>query len=168
MNAPQNVASAPNPALNANLSQLLKLDLQNSTRLAEVLTQERETLQQRDRSALAGLIEEKEQLLAKLNKSALLRSQWLGQLGLPATPASWQNLIDQQQDGTLSALWVDLDNKVKECRELNEVNGRLIGRSQQTLNKLLNILRGNKGSTQLYGRNGNAQTQNESRCFTEA
>lgn len=174
MNNPMNnasnteAASAPNSMLKKNIEQLITLDLQHSTRLEEILCEERAILQQRDQQALAGLIEEKEQRLGKLDQSAKLRSQWLQQLGLEASADAWQNLVLQQQDPALIERNQALNDSVRHCRELNEVNGRLIGRSQQTLAKLLNIMRGTQATPQLYGSDGSAQNRSESRCFTQA
>ena len=160
--------AAPNTTLKANIAQLLKLDCQHAEKLAAVLKAERQILQQRDQHQLATLIGEKEQLLAKLDQSAKLRSQWLQQLGFKPNAEAWQTLIEQQQDSALLETWKSLSSAVRDCRELNEVNGRLIGRSQQTLTKLLNIMRGTSASPQLYGSDGNTQNRSESRCFTQA
>jgi flagella synthesis protein FlgN len=160
--------SAQNSPLKTNIDQLLSLDLQHSTRLESVLREERLTLQQRDQKQLSALVEEKEQLLGKLDQSAKLRSQWLQQLGLKASADDWEKLVLKQQDPSLTDRYQALNDSVKNCRELNEVNGRLIGRSQQTLAKLLNIMRGTQATPQLYGSNGSTQNSSESRCFTQA
>lgn len=160
--------SAQNSPLKTNIDQLLSLDLQHSTRLESVLREERLTLQQRDQKQLSALVEEKEQLLGKLDQSAKLRSQWLQQLGLKASADDWEKLVLKQQDPSLNDRYQALNDSVKNCRELNEVNGRLIGRSQQTLAKLLNIMRGTQATPQLYGSNGSTQNSSESRCFTQA
>ena len=157
-----------NTALSINIEQLLKLDLQHSSRLLELLQQERSTLQQRDSNALAALVEEKDQLIAKLDQSAKLRTQWLQQLGYELNSKSWKALIDQQNSPVIQTLWQKLESTIKECRDNNEINGRLISRSQQTLTKLLNILRGKRASTQLYGRDGNTDNHLQSKCFTQA
>ncbi len=109
-----------------------------------------------------------EQLLGKLDQSAKLRSQWLQQLGLKASADDWENLVLKQQDPSLTVRFQALNDSIKNCRELNEVNGRLIGRSQQTLAKLLNIMRGTQATPQLYGSDGSTQNRSESRCFTQA
>lgn len=160
-------AAAKSP-LKTNIDQLLSLDLQHSTRLENVLREERLTLQQRDQQQLSALVEEKEQLLGKLDQSAKLRSQWLQQLGLKASADDWENLVLKQQDPSLTVRFQALNDSIKNCRELNEVNGRLIGRSQQTLAKLLNIMRGTQATPQLYGSDGSTQNRSESRCFTQA
>lgn len=159
---------AANSPLQTNINQLITLDLQHSTRLEEVLREERLTLQKRDQQRLSDLIEEKERLLSKLDQSAKLRVQWLQQLGLLASAEAWETLVRQQQDPALTERYKALNDSVKNCRELNEVNGRLIGRSQQTLAKLLNIMRGTQASPQLYGSDGSTQNRSESRCFTQA
>lgn len=156
------------PALKANIMQLLGLDLENSEKLKETLQQERSTLQQHDQQALPALVEQKDKLLAKLDQSAKLRTQWLQQLGCELSSKGWKDLITRQQDSKMLELWQALETSVTECRELNEINGRLIGRSQQSLTKLLNILRGNKAAPQLYGSDGNTKNRSESQCFTQA
>lgn len=174
MNNPANntQSGGANPAANSplktNIDQLLSLDLQHSTRLENVLREERLTLQQRDQQQLSALVEEKEQLLSKLDQSAKLRSQWLQQLGLKASADDWEKLVLKQQDPSLTDRFQALNDSIKNCRELNEVNGRLIGRSQQTLAKLLNIMRGTQATPQLYGSDGSTQNRSESRCFTQA
>jgi len=154
--------------LKNNIESLLQIDLKHAQRLVEVLQLERSCLKKRDPETLAALIEEKNQLLEKLNQSAQIRSQWLNQLGYDTSLKAWEDVIEQQKDEALSLLWGQLQQSISTGQELNEINGRLIGRSQQTLLKLLSILRGNNSAPQLYGSDGNTQNNSESQCFTEA
>jgi len=172
MNAATNDYTPPTqevlPPLKSNIESLLQIDLKHARRLVELLQLERTCLQKRDSQTLAELIEEKDQLLKKLDQSAQIRNEWLGQLGYDTSLKAWENVIEQQQDEVLSLLWSQLQQSILKGRELNEINGRLIGRSQQTLLKLLSILRGNSAAPQLYGSDGNTRNNSESQCFTEA
>lgn len=141
-----------NPAL---VQEMIAQDTHSSEQLKALLIQERQLLEARNHDPLPSLIEQKDHLLDRLSQSARQRQQLLQQLGLKTDADSWQELLKAHKAlSPLLANWLQLRELFQECKTLNEVNGRMIARSRQTLGKLLNILRGQVGGTQLYNQSG--------------
>ncbi len=155
-----------NPSL---VQQMIAQDTHTSAQLKELLLQERALLEAREHDPLPGLIEQKDQLLDRLSQSARQRQQLLQSLGLNPDNQSWEDLLKSHK--ALSPLlddWHCLQTLFTECQTLNEVNGRMIARSRQTLGKLLNILRGQVGAPQLYNQSGNATGSGSTHTLAKA
>lgn len=133
-------------------------DSQVADQLIELLGREQEALKQRNSQQLESLITEKNALLAALANSANQRRTWLTSQGKPADEAHWEELIQAMGGQKLDDLWQALQEKLQQCHHLNEVNGKMIARGQQTINRLLDILRGQFDAPKLYNQSGNTQT----------
>lgn len=141
------------------ITQMLAQDSATIEQLIELLQQEQEQLPKRDHALLSGIVEQKNALLEQLNHNARLRQQQLVQLGLSSNAEGW-DLFLQRNTTTLAlrADWQALQQRFAECQKLNEVNGKVIARSRQTLDHLLNLIRGKTPAANLYTASG-AQTQ---------
>lgn len=141
-----------NPSL---VQQMIAQDALTTNQLKELLLQEREMLEQRRHDGLPQIIEQKDQLLNSLSQSAKQRQQILQTMGLKGDAQSWQDLLSAHS--VLSGLrepWQLLTDAFGECQRLNDINGKMISRSKQTLGNLLNILRGQVAAPQLYTQSG--------------
>lgn len=141
------------------LRQMIAQDSAAITQFKQLLTQERELLEQRKQEGLQEIIEQKAAVIDQLNNSAKLRQQILIALGLPTNAAGWDTFL-QRNNATLPLRddWQILVSEFEECQKMNDVNGKMIARSQQTLNHLLNLLRGKVAAPSLYTAQG-TQTQ---------
>ncbi len=151
--------------MSLDISLLRNMIAQDSAALAELkqlLAQEREQLEQRKQDQLPQIIEQKASLLELLNNSAKQRQQILTALGLPANAQGW-DLFLQRNTATLPLRddWKLLVSEFEDCQKMNDINGKMIARSQQTLSHLINLLRGKVAAPSLYTAQG-TKTQHTS------
>lgn len=140
-----------NPALIKNL---IDSDIHNANELLQLLNKEKSALETRDSDLLKAILPEKKQVLSNLDKNAQTRSSILKQLGKPDSADNWKTLIESIK---LTTSWKDLEQCLKQCQELNQVNERVISRSQQTVGRLLEIFRGQLGQPSVYNEKGNTR-----------
>jgi flagella synthesis protein FlgN len=141
-----------NPSL---VQQMITQDSATTQHLKALLIEERAMLEQRQHDGLPDVIAQKDQLLALLAQSAQQRQQLLQSLGLTANAQGWENLLSAHAGlAGVRAPWHALTEAFAECQTLNEINGKMIARSKQTLGNLLNILRGQVAAPQLYTQTG--------------
>src|SRR5690606_20887502 len=90
-----------------------------------------------------------------LGHNSKQRQKILIALNLPTNASGW-DLFLQRNVTTLPLReeWQRLIVEFEECQTLNEINGKMITRSQQTLNHLLNLLRGKVAGASLYTAQG--------------
>lgn len=156
----------PSPEI---LRAMLAQDTATIEQLTQLLTTERDYLQAREHEQLPELIEAKDQLLAHLSAHSQQRQQWLAQANLSRDQHGWQELLHGRADTrALIEPWQVLIEQFAECQALNEVNGKIIGRSRQTLGQLLNIVRGQTSGPQLYNADGATAPQNDSQNLVKA
>lgn len=136
------------------LQEMIGRDIRAAEALTELLLEERQLLEQRQHEPLAELIERKTPLLEQLAQSAQQRQQWLIEAGLPADSRGWEQLLEHYPEAIRES-WPGLREAFERCQELNAVNGKLLSRSQQTLGRLLDLLRGQVAGPQLYNAAGN-------------
>ncbi len=139
----------------SNIQTLLAEDVAACQALLKLLQSEREALKLRDHQALETIIQNKVTHLQRLETSANTRSQWAQQLNADGKTQEeqWQNLIGEQAPKT-ALLWQDLKGLLDQCKHENEVNGKILARNQKTFTRLMNILRGQTASTNLYNNKG--------------
>lgn len=144
--------------MSLNVTSLREMIAQDSAALAQLkqlLALEREQLEQRKQDELPRIVEQKAILLEQLNNSAKQRQQILTTLGLPANANGW-DLFLQRNTTTQPLLndWKMLVSDFEDCQKMNDVNGKMIARSQQTLSHLLSLLRGKVPAPSLYTAQG--------------
>lgn len=153
----------------AALQHMISLDTAATESLKLLMQRERELLEQREHTDLPALIEQKEELLARLGAHALQRQELLKSLNLPADASGWESFMSDHPALTeCREPWKRLTQLFAECQELNEINGRMITRSRQTLSNLLNIVRGQSAGPKLYNQSGIASGQGGSQSLTHA
>ena len=138
-----------------NLRHMITQDSAALAQLKQLLAQERTLLEQRKQDGLQDIITQKTALVDQLNESAKLRHQILTTLGLPTTAIGWDTFL-QRNTATLPLRddWKNLVSEFEECQKMNDVNGKMIARSQQTVNHLLSLLRGKVAAPSLYTAQG--------------
>jgi flagella synthesis protein FlgN len=121
--------------------------------LIHLLHHERDLLSERAFEPLDLIIQEKADWLKKLEHSARVRQACLEASGIAqaSDPNSaflhWLTANKQEQ---LAERWERLKDLLNQCKEANEVNGKLIHRGQATHQTLVGILRGQDHQTMLY------------------
>jgi len=139
----------------SSLRQMIAQDSAAIAQLKQLLAHEREQLEQRKQEALPRIVEQKSALLDLLNNSAKQRQQILTTLGLPTNANGWDMFL-QRNTATLPLRdeWKILVSDFADCQKMNDINGKMIARSQQTLNHLLGLLRGKVAAPSLYTAQG--------------
>lgn len=149
--------------MSMDINSLRQMILQDQTALESLrdcLIKEREYLEARNLDQMQTLIERKTQLLDEISQQVKLRAQVLAKLNLPQTADGWSQFLQRHPlTQPLEAEWQTLVQIYEECQELNQINGKLVARSQQTFGQLLNLIRGQVAAPSLYGANGSSQTQ---------
>lgn len=151
------------------LSDMLATDSKAINELRELLQQERQLLEKRELQGLQAIIDRKDTLLNQLRFSAKQREQVLLAAGLSTDLAGWEEFL--LRDGATRFLipeWQNITQVFLDCQRANEINGKMIGRSKQTLNHLLNLLRGQVAPPTLYNQKGAAAHYNNSYSVTKA
>lgn len=141
-----------NPTL---VSQMLDNDLTAAQTLLELLQQENELLKQRKHLELEAILQQKSEQLNVLDAHARERTALLQSLGLPNDSDGWLSYMQDSPDLTpLIGKWQEIQRLVQQCNLQNDKNGKLINRSQQTLRRLLDLVKGKTAGETLYNAQG--------------
>lgn len=131
--------------------------------LLELLRQEQQYLINADLDALAQLTEEKSRLLARMGELAMQRQRALAAGGLDDSDAGMRSFL-AQAPAAIRADWDMLISIAREGKELNRINGLLLGQHMSRNQAALNALKGgDQAAGTLYGPDGQASTQNGTR-----
>ncbi|MDO3385090.1 flagellar protein FlgN [Gilvimarinus sp. SDUM040013] len=141
-----------NPTL---VAQMLNNDIAAAEALLDLLRQENELLKERKHPELETIVSAKSEHLNTLDAHARERSALLKSLGLANDSDGWvQYMHSQPPLVALTEQWTQLQELVHQCTLQNDKNGKLINRSQQTLNRLLDLVKGKGAGENLYNAKG--------------
>lgn len=149
------------PVLLQRIADSIERDIGACEKLIQLLHHERGLLAERAFETLDMVIQEKADWLKKLEHSARERQDWLVESGLNShsdSAAAFQTWIKENHQEHLGERWQLLKTRLDECKDANEVNGKLISRGQATHQKLIGILRGQDHQTMLYTGKGLKKT----------
>jgi flagellar biosynthesis protein FlgN len=121
--------------------------------LQSILAREQASLTTIDVDTVEALIEEKAVLLDKLNQVTKERYKTLQIHGFEGSEAGMQSWLKWQGDAELNKAWYQFQRTLVEAKEMNRLNGMLIGRHFARNQQLLNQLHGSVDSG-VYGKNG--------------
>jgi len=165
------------PAL---IRKLLVADLAHARQLEQLLTREREYLEQRQLAALENLLPVKAGLLAKMEKNDIARKSWLDESGFSADrkglraccehldQLATQSVRNGEKPG-FSVLSNELHEQLDKCRVLIDIIGSIVHRSRSDTRKLLGILRGSPGQdNNTYTQRGDTSQRQDSRQLGSA
>ncbi|WP_071871710.1 flagella synthesis protein FlgN [Atopomonas hussainii] len=153
--------------MHAELFESLQHDRQHADELHALLLREQQALRDRQLSTLQEELGRKQFLLSQLESGSRTRTQLLQQLGLPATLNSLKKVAQDAPNGEqLLEAAHEVDTRLRECRDANELNGRLMRASQNSVNQLLSVLRGQEKP--LYNRYGSNASGNNPRPLSSA
>lgn len=143
-----------------SLRQMIAQDKAALEELRECLIKERECLEKRELDPMQVLIERKIQLIDQISQQSKFRSQVLSKLNLPQNAAGWSQFLNRHPlTKPLESEWQSVVNAYEECQLLNQINGKLVARSQKTFGHIMNLIRGQVAAPSLYGPNGSSKTQ---------
>jgi flagella synthesis protein FlgN len=136
------------------IEQQLEGDIAACRSLISLLNQEQEALKSRDVEALAAVIDNKVLPLTRLEESANTRTQWANITEPEKASTIWQELLESLNQQKLKDDWAELKTLTLECQKKNEINGKILVRNQQVYARLMDLLRGQSASPNLYSSKG--------------
>ena len=141
----------------------LKQEKLATSRLIDVLKQEQELLiGNGEADEIPAVISEKANIVAEMASLADGRHQILEARGLPANEDGMQFWIDQCGSEEDKQTWNDLFTLAQSARELNRLNGILVGRQMAINQGAMNVLQG-KSNGAFYGPDGQSKIRNNGR-----
>lgn len=138
----------PDPSASLHDEQKIMLALQR------LLLQEQATLIEASIDGLVELMLAKASLVADLGRLAKERHAALAAHGFSAHETGMSDWIASAPSKEAAAIWHALLEMTKEARELNRINGMLIGRHLLRNQSELNVLQGKPQNSNFYGRDG--------------
>lgn len=146
---------------------LLTRQQQLAQALEECLAEETRALREHQLDGLPPLLEQKLALLNELEQTEAQRRAWLPRQD--SIDTAWrQCLATLPQGDELLTRWQDIATRLRACREQNDVNRRVLGMTQQTVGRLLHILRGQPPENPTYTPQGLDYGSSSSRGGTYA
>jgi flagellar biosynthesis protein FlgN len=136
--------------------------------LMDVLMEEQNQLVKANIDELNPLVGKKSALVAKMSELAKMRMSALAKSGYPAEEVGMQKWMDSPSTAVkdkvaLNKTWHEIQALVRSAKELNRTNGLLIRTHLSRSQAALQVLQGNQGGAQVYGRNGQTSVQTSSR-----
>ena len=128
--------------------------------LVNLLEREQKTLVNHDIADIEILMDEKAQVLQKINAASQLRYRALQAESFSPDEAGMNTFIRVSVDEEMNAAWLNFQRELTVAKELNRVNGVLISRHFNRNRDRLNDLQGNHSSSTIYGANGQHATSN--------
>ena len=150
--------------LNSNLSISFQQDAKFVSNLLEVLTREQSSLVIADIDAIETAMEEKSFLLQNISLTANARYALLAASGFEANESGMIDWLKRQAKSALNESWERFQKSIIQAKEMNRLNGMLINKHFNRNQQLLNHLQGNSANGSVYGKNGQAKTQSNTRA----
>ncbi|WDZ98015.1 flagellar protein FlgN [Herbaspirillum sp. WKF16] len=123
-------------------------------RLVEKLRQEQALLAETSAEGVTDIISEKASLVAEMTTLAGNRHQLLASIGYTEDEAGMQRWMNEQGSDADKDIWADLFELAQDAKEVNRVNGILIGKKLSVNQGALTILQGKTGTGNFYGPDG--------------
>ncbi|HEY8355008.1 MAG TPA: flagellar protein FlgN [Methylophilaceae bacterium] len=136
------------------MSTVISIDQEAHTvgRLIEVLEHEQGCLIRMDLERMEALLQEKSTLLQNLQQLAQERYQQLAAAGYAGNESGMSEWLQHHGEHAVQGAWLRMQQALLKAKELNRINGMLIGRHVARNQQLLNALQGQ--SEQFYGPSG--------------
>ncbi|PID42351.1 MAG: hypothetical protein CSA52_03800 [Gammaproteobacteria bacterium] len=150
------------------LIDFLDSDLNDLTRLEEVLNKERHALQERDLPQIEQSQQLKQELLQCLEQRARSKSTYLAKECAPKAPPTFSMLVKVSSNAELKSKWQLVQSLLNQCKQANSVNGKIISHSQQRVTRIMEIIRGQSRQSSLYGARGKKETMSGSCVLARA
>lgn len=142
------------------LSQLLAAELQETSQLLEILTEEHQALSSSNPDLIAAISNKKLNATQQVEQNHLKRIQLLTHFGLPSSNEGMESLIKRlPKKSQIVTQWHELQDTAKKLHCQNEINGGIIALTQRHITLALDILSGKANVTTTYGRSGQARAE---------
>lgn len=146
----------------ANLKISFEQDAQLATQLLATIRNEQSALLKADIAAIELLLDEKSNVLQRMNAVVLSRYEALAANGYEPNEIGMAAWLKAEAKPALNDAWMMMKKTLIQAKELNRLNGILISKQFNLNKQLLSHLQGSTGGD-VYGRNGQARTQTATR-----
>ncbi len=144
-----------NPETIELFRRLMQQEIDCAERLAAALQREQNALSDRDLVALEQVSLDKPVLLDEMEQRAAAHEGFLTARGLPPGRAGNKAFLQSlAANAAEHGIWRRLQSIAGTCRELNQVNGKLVLLSRARTQRALEILRGTPDNAKTYGKGG--------------
>ena len=143
----------------------LPKEQQVMTLLLDLLKQEQLLLVCADTDRLIEVTAQKTALVGNMAALAASRHLALGAAGFAAQETGMQTWITECGNHNDAILWRQVLDLTREAKEINRINGMLIGKQMMHTQNALNALRPNAQGGDVYGPNGQTSNAAASRRF---
>lgn len=123
-------------------------------RLVEKLRQEQTLLAETSAEGMTDIISEKATIVSEMTTLAGNRHRVLAGIGYADDEAGMQQWMNEHGTDADKDIWADLFELAQDAKELNRVNGILIGKKLSVNQSALTILQGKTGTGSFYGPDG--------------
>ncbi len=159
------------PKAAQQLLKAIEKDVTLAQSLKEVLQEEKSILEQRQYAAHSALLSRKTQLLMELDQADMARRQAMADMGLQLdkqgfdlfvaqVPAAWQERFETS--------WEKLADTMNACSRLNRVNGKILAHAQNSMERLMSIIKGTANQVSVYQSNGRRNLSAANRMLATA
>ncbi|MGB3623396.1 flagellar protein FlgN [Ketobacter sp. MCCC 1A13808] len=164
-------AAKVSPQAAQQLLKVIEHDCQLAQQLKTVLQEEKTLLERRQYNAHSELVKQKTRSLIQLEEADQQRRQIMSEMGFSAdkagfdlflkqVPASWQQRFSQN--------WDTLSDTMNTCGRLNKVNGKILAHAQNSMERLMTIIKGTVNQVAIYQANGRKSLNAEHRMLVTA
>lgn len=148
----------------ANFNDLLTRELELLGGLKNLMLNEKSAVEDNQIEQLIPIADDKQKLLELVERASMERQQFLrshsqGNSGLEMTNHYIHKARNSQE---LKSQFQRLQDTLKECQDLNNVNAKIIAMNQRHVERNLNIIKGVDGQSVVYTAKGNTEA-NQSR-----
>ncbi|MDN3517976.1 flagellar protein FlgN [Aquisalimonas lutea] len=136
----------------SDLDQLLHDQLERLEALNQLLQDEQTALVARDMEALPGLLSRKVELLGAVEADEQRRVQLAAAIGDDHGEAGMEACLERMPDPDAARRrWHDLVEALRQCRALNDANGRVIQKQQTGVQRTMELLQEDTSASSAYG-----------------
>ena len=125
--------------------------------LLRLLQHEQTRLVEADFDALVTVTGEKAGIVSRMSELAKSRHHWLAAAGFDPDETGMRAWLEQSPAPNVMEAWAGTLSLARAAKELNRVNGLLIGKHMSRSQQLLHVLIGQCGSGMIYGPDGQSK-----------
>ena len=165
------MATKVNPAQAQSLLKILEKDRNLSTHLVLLLKEERESLEKRQFQTYSKILASKQRTLVDLETTDTQRRTLMQSMGFTGDNdgfVTFLKLIPHQWQKKFSLLWEQLTESLRQCDNLNKINGKILLHSQIAIDRLMGLMKGQSPQQNIYTKSGRAGSLESNRCLATA
>ncbi len=150
---------------------LLKKDLTKADQLLQYLEAEKAAIEKRDFTGYHGLQNNKKQLLIEIESLDRERQGLMQEMGFAADKEGFEEFLEKVPTNwraRFEDLWESLSAKMNRCRDLNQINGKILLHAQIATERLMQMIKGVSSNQTVYRANGRTTQSGDQRRLATA